>query len=60
MIDRQGNRVLIECDSCPEVFEGDEGDEFKDVWAQAKRDGWQTRNIAHEWLHGCPKCGAPS
>lgn len=60
MIDRQGGKVLIECDSCDEVFSGEPGDEFKDVWNSAKREGWRTRQIAGEWLHGCPKCGVPS
>jgi hypothetical protein len=56
MIDRQGNRILIECDSCDEVFEGDEDDEFAQVWNQAKRDGWRTKKIGSDWVHGCPKC----
>jgi hypothetical protein len=60
MIDRQHGKILIECDSCPEVVEGDDGAEFAEVWGQAKRDGWRTRKIADEWLHGCPKCGVPS
>lgn len=60
MIDRQGRKILIECDSCAEVFTGDDGDEWADVWAAAKRDGWRTRQIAGEWLHGCPKCGVPT
>lgn len=60
MIDRQGRKVLIECDSCNEVFTGDEGDEFTEVWTAAKRDGWRTRQIAGTWLHGCPTCGVPT
>jgi hypothetical protein len=28
MIDRQGNRIIWECDSCPELFESDEDEEF--------------------------------
>jgi len=59
MIDRQHDKVLIECDSCPEVFDGDSAD-FKEVWDAAKRDGWRTRKIADTWLHGCPKCGVPT
>lgn len=59
MIDRQGGKVLIECDSCDEVFEGEDREEFTAVWARAKREGWRTRKIAEEWLHGCPECGAP-
>lgn len=60
MIDRQGLKILFECDSCDEVFESDERAEFGDAWAAAKRDGWTTRQIAGEWLHGCPKCGVPT
>jgi hypothetical protein len=59
MIDRQGNRIIFECDSCPELFESDEDAEFSSAWNRAKRDGWSTRKIAEEWLHGCSKCGAP-
>ena len=57
MIDRQGHKILIECDSCSEVFTGEEDQEFAEVWAEAKRDGWRTRKIAEEWVHGCRKCG---
>lgn len=60
MIDRQSGRILIGCDSCPEVFEGEPGDEFAVVWRAAKNDGWTTRKIANEWLHGWSRCGAPS
>jgi hypothetical protein len=60
MIDRQSGKILIECDSCDEVFEGEPHAEFAEVWADAKRDGWRSRKIAGEWLHGCGKCGAPS
>ena len=56
-IDRQGLKIYIECDSCTGIFEGAERAEFKDVWAAAKRDGWRTRKIGNEWVHGCPKCG---
>ena len=31
-----------------------------ETWNEAKRDGWRTRKIADEWLHGCHKCGAPT
>ncbi|MDB5606687.1 MAG: hypothetical protein JWP25_3587 [Bradyrhizobium sp.] len=57
MIDRQGGRILIECDSCDEVFEGEKHQEFAEVWKAAKDDGWQSRKIGSEWVHGCGKCG---
>jgi len=28
MIDRQHGKIVIECDSCNETFEGDPGEEF--------------------------------
>ena len=56
MIDRQGGKVLIECDTCDEVFDGDSGD-FSEVVAAAKREGWRFKKIGGEWVHGCPRCG---
>lgn len=56
MIDRQHGKIQIECDSCDAVFEGDSG-EWNEVWPAAKRDGWRTRKIGSDWVHGCPKCG---
>ena len=56
MIDRQSSKVLIECDTCDEVFDGESGD-FAEVWTAAKREGWRTKKIGSEWVHGCPKCG---
>jgi hypothetical protein len=60
MIRRQGNRILIECDSCEEVFEGEEDVGFGESFAEAKREGWRTRRIDDIWLHGCPSCGTPT
>jgi hypothetical protein len=60
MIDRQFGKIIIECDSCDETFAGEPDQEFSSVWAAAKREGWSTRKIANEWLHGCPKCGVPT
>lgn len=57
MIDRQNDKVLIECDSCEAVFEGEPGEEFPDVWRSAKRDGWRTKKTGDEWVHGCERCG---
>lgn len=57
MIDRQHNKILIECDSCDEVFEGKDSEEWAAVWTAAKRDGWRTRKVGDEWVHGCARCG---
>ena len=57
MIDRQGQRILIECDTCSEVFEGAERAQWPEVWAAAKADGWRSRKIGEEWVHGCQRCG---
>ena len=56
MIDRQHGKILIECDSCNAVFEG-ESDDWSEVWPAAKREGWKSKKIGSEWVHGCPNCG---
>lgn len=56
MIDRQHGKIVIECDSCDEVFEGKSA-EWNEVWPEAKREGWKSKKIGSEWVHGCPKCG---
>ena len=55
-IDRQGNRILFECESCDEVFKSDEDAEFSDAWSAARRDGWRTKKIGSDWVHACPAC----
>jgi hypothetical protein len=57
MIDRQGRRIVVECDSCEQTFESEEGMEFPSFWAAAKEEGWRSRHIGADWLHGCPRCG---
>lgn len=59
MIDHQHGKILVECDSCDEVISSEEGEEWPDFWRRAKRDGWRTRQIDNEWLHGCPRHGVP-
>ncbi|MGD0420568.1 MAG: hypothetical protein ABSA68_13480 [Xanthobacteraceae bacterium] len=56
MIDHQHGKIVIECDSCDEIFVGD-SDEWNEVWPAAKREGWKSNKIAGEWVHGCPKHG---
>lgn len=57
MIDRQGNRIVVECDSCDETLASEEGETFTEFWNGAKRDGWKIRRIGADWVHGCPRCG---
>lgn len=57
MIDRQGGKIIWECDSCPETFEWEDRNGFSEGWTVAKSDGWKTKKIGNEWVHGCPKCG---
>lgn len=59
MIDRQGGKILIECDSCDQVLDTGTGD-FDEARLMMKREEWSVRKIANEWLHGCPKCGVPT
>jgi hypothetical protein len=54
MIDRQGGKIVWECDSCDSTFEWDDEDEFAKGWEAAKSHGWRTRKIGNEWVHACP------
>lgn len=56
MIDRQHGKIIFECDSCDETLTADT-DDFTEAWNEAKREGWRSRKIGDEWLHGCPECG---
>ena len=56
MIDRQHGKIVIECDSCDETFAGD-SDEWNEVWPAAKAEGWKSKKIGSEWVHGCARCG---
>jgi hypothetical protein len=58
MIDRQGGRLIFECDTCDATFEGAKGDEFADAWNAAKSEGWKATKIGKDWVHFCEKCEA--
>lgn len=52
MIDRQHNKIVFECDCCPETFES-ETEDFSEAWAAAKREGWRNKQVGGVWLHSC-------
>lgn len=56
-IHRDRGDIVIECDvgTCPNTFTLNDSD-FHLTWNAAKRDGWETKKIAGEWLHACPGC----
>ena len=58
MIDRQGNKIVIECDCCDETFTGEDHAEWAEVWADARRDGWRAKKVGQDWVHtwGWGKC----
>lgn len=59
-IENRGRQVIVDCDSCSAQFAGEIDEEFAEVLAGAKREGWKVAKVAGEWLHGCPKCGRPT
>lgn len=56
--DNQHGKIIIECDTCDETITSNSGEDWVDFWARAKNEGWRSRKVAGEWLHGCsnPKC----
>ncbi len=57
MIDKQGRRFVVECDSCDETLSSEEGETFTEFWNNVKSVGWRAKKIGAEWVHGCPQCG---
>jgi hypothetical protein len=55
--DHQYGKLIFVCDTCEERIEFDPQDGFQTAWAQLKTEGWKTRKIRDEWVHGCPQCG---
>lgn len=58
MIDRQGGKIVVACDSCGEELNTETAD-FAEARAMMQREGWKVRKIVNEWLHGCADCGVP-
>ena len=56
MIDRQGDKIIWECDSCSETFEWPDRNGFQEGWSEARRLGWRARKIGNDWVHACPAC----
>jgi len=53
---RRGNIQVFHCDGCPECYEGEPGEEFREVWALAREEGWRTFKVGQDWFHRCPAC----
>lgn len=57
-IERRGRNQYLACDCGEETYEFDR-DDFGDMIAAARRDGWQIDNERGEWVHRCPDCKLP-
>lgn len=55
-IEREGRQVTFCCDTCPEVSET--GDDFHELLAEAKAEGWRVFKVGDEWCHACPDCAS--
>ena len=61
MLDRQHGCLVIECDSCGDLYEGDGAEDaspaFFDAFiAGAKQEGWKMQPVGNDWaqLSGLP------
>jgi hypothetical protein len=55
MLDRQGGKIIFECDVCGETFDTDERD-FVEAKGKFDEEGWRARKIGSDWVHNCPDC----
>ena len=55
-IEKDPDKQYFSCDTpgCTAEYEFDK-DDFKRAWNMAKLQGWETKKIAGEWLHACPR-----
>lgn len=54
MRDTQAGKIIFECDCCDEVLETEEK-EWDEAKAKFREAGWRAKQIAAEWVHGCPQ-----
>lgn len=54
MIQRDGTTQQIVCDECG--AEGACSDDFNDMIAEAKADGWRIAKPEGRWVHECKDC----
>jgi predicted RNA-binding Zn-ribbon protein involved in translation (DUF1610 family) len=58
MLDRQHGMIIFECDVCGDVLDTDTSD-FGEAQRRLHVEDWKARKIGADWVHACPKCGAP-
>jgi predicted RNA-binding Zn-ribbon protein involved in translation (DUF1610 family) len=56
-IDRQYGKIVIECSSCDATIESEQDEDWDVFWPRAVLEGWKSRKVGHDWVHGCPDCG---
>lgn len=57
MIERQNDRIYIECAKCPDVFVGAKGAQIEPTLIKAKLEGWVAQPVGNDLVHTCPACG---
>ncbi len=53
---KNGRERAIECDECPETTDEFDKDDFAQMVATAKADGWQIEPTGDGYSHRCPDC----
>lgn len=56
MIDRQGKKIIIECDTCGATVDSNDNEEFREFWSQVKTEGWKAELVGKDWVHTCMDC----
>ncbi|MDI2078201.1 hypothetical protein ABIF68_005924 [Bradyrhizobium japonicum] len=52
--------AFIECDTCDDTIESNQGESFDDFTDRRKKPGWTAKPVSggRDYTHGCPKHGA--
>lgn len=56
MIERYDGMIEMVCDGCGEVRGPVPSNEFEELVAEAKTEGWLLRKEDDEWQHNCRDC----
>ncbi len=54
MIEKRGNKYILECDYCSNYI--DELEDFQDAVDYKKANNWKSEKIEEEWFDKCPNC----
>ena len=54
MIEKEGKKLILECDSCSSYV--DDFFDFQEIVDYKKNNGWENYRVKKMWVDVCPNC----